>query len=56
MGGWTGGKGSLVVRCNADMLRWDAVPIDGWSVKRGRRKARKREEKRELDKGRVVRQ
>ena len=40
------------MQCNAEMLRWDAVPIDGWSVKRGRRKTRRREEKRRVDKGR----
>ena len=41
------------MQCNAEMLRWDAVPIDGWSVKRGRRKMRRREEKRREEKRRV---
>jgi hypothetical protein len=51
-----GGKGWLIcgeMQCNAEMLGWDAVPIDGWSVKRGGRKMRRREEKRRVDKGRV---
>jgi hypothetical protein len=41
------------MQCNAEMLGWDAGPIDGWSVKRGGRKMRRREEKRRVDKGRV---
>jgi hypothetical protein len=42
--GWVGGRQGSVVRCNVEMLRWYAVPIDGWCVKRGR--GRTREEKR----------
>jgi hypothetical protein len=44
------GRQGSVVRCNVEMLRWYAVPIDGWCVKRGR--GRTREEKRREEGGR----
>jgi hypothetical protein len=35
-----------VVRCNAGMLGWDAVPIDGCCVRRGRERKKRGKKRR----------